>query len=577
MTEKHHKAAQSTGKDVIYIDADDEITSIIDKVRGSDQKIVALVLPKRATVLQSLVNMKLLKRSSDAAKKKLVLITVEAGLLPLAGSTGLYVAKSLQSKPEVPEAPSRGDDSAETIEEDGEEAEGMLDTSRPIGELAGISPSDEDTIELDSEDDSESSGKSDGKADGKPVKGKDKKLKIPNFNRFRLVLVLGGVGVVALGVALYFALAVMPKASITVKTDTSTLSSNVPITLTPGDSVQLVIDEGIVPAHKQEVKKVIDQQVPATGQQNNGVKATGSMKITNCSAGTLSLAAGTGFNASGHTFISDAAVNVPKSTYSFTPGGFVCNGDGTASVAVTAQKGGADYNLTSQTYNIANNPSNVTAKGGDMAGGTDDISKIVTQADIDSAAQKISAQDSSGIAQQLKTDLTNGGFMPINMTMSPGTTETKSSVNPGDKADTVTVTQTITYTMLGVKEADLKKIIENDMASKIDPKKQSILDYGLENADFLIQEQKPESTGVTLQTKVVAGPLLDTEAIKKQVAGKKSGDAQTIIKAYPGVTEVTVDYSPFWVSSIPSKTSKITVTVEKPQAASEADDTSNSP
>ena len=56
-------------KDTIYIDVDDEITAIIDKVITSKHKIVALVLPKRAVVLQSIVNMKLLKRTADEAKK----------------------------------------------------------------------------------------------------------------------------------------------------------------------------------------------------------------------------------------------------------------------------------------------------------------------------------------------------------------------------------------------------------------------------------------------------------------------------------------------------------------------------
>jgi hypothetical protein len=37
-------------RDTIYVDIDDEITGIIDKVRGSNAKIVALVLPKRAAV-----------------------------------------------------------------------------------------------------------------------------------------------------------------------------------------------------------------------------------------------------------------------------------------------------------------------------------------------------------------------------------------------------------------------------------------------------------------------------------------------------------------------------------------------
>jgi len=72
----------TNGKHTIYVDVDDEITAIIDKVKSAPDKIVALVLPKRATVLQSIVNMKLLKKSATASKKSLVLITSEAGLLP---------------------------------------------------------------------------------------------------------------------------------------------------------------------------------------------------------------------------------------------------------------------------------------------------------------------------------------------------------------------------------------------------------------------------------------------------------------------------------------------------------------
>ena len=62
-------------KDTIYIDVDEEITGIIDKIQESDKKVVALVLPKRASVFQRIVNLKLLKRSADKASKNIVLIT----------------------------------------------------------------------------------------------------------------------------------------------------------------------------------------------------------------------------------------------------------------------------------------------------------------------------------------------------------------------------------------------------------------------------------------------------------------------------------------------------------------------
>ena len=48
-------------KDTIYIEADDEITAVIDKVVNAKSEIVAVVLPKRAVVFQSVVNMRLLK------------------------------------------------------------------------------------------------------------------------------------------------------------------------------------------------------------------------------------------------------------------------------------------------------------------------------------------------------------------------------------------------------------------------------------------------------------------------------------------------------------------------------------
>ena len=40
-------------KDVIYIDVDDDVTAIIGKIKNTNEKIVALVPPKRSGVLQS--------------------------------------------------------------------------------------------------------------------------------------------------------------------------------------------------------------------------------------------------------------------------------------------------------------------------------------------------------------------------------------------------------------------------------------------------------------------------------------------------------------------------------------------
>ncbi|MGH7241224.1 MAG: hypothetical protein ACREGB_02945, partial [Candidatus Saccharimonadales bacterium] len=196
-------------KDTIYIDIDDEITTIIEKVRSSSEKIVAMVLPKRATVLQSIVNMKLLKRSAENAQKSLVLITSEAGLVPLAGTVGLYVARNLQSKPEIPSVDAVNDE-PETLDEpddSGVEFDPANAADKPVGDLAVSSSvplvgkatagkAAADTIETLELDDDEAPAAAAGTA--KPVKTpkskkpkKDKKLAVPDFDSFRKKLLLG--------------------------------------------------------------------------------------------------------------------------------------------------------------------------------------------------------------------------------------------------------------------------------------------------------------------------------------------------------------------------------------------------
>jgi hypothetical protein len=594
MTEK-----SGSNKDVIYIDVDDEITGIIDKVRGSHSKIVALVLPKRATVLQSVVNMKLLKRSSDEAKKHLVLITSEAGLLPLAGSVGIHVAKSLQSKPEIPDGPDSADSGPEEVDEDSDDDEDEdtapaqssvaarlrgedkpVDKTKPVGELAGAAAI-EDTIELD-DDDGDAEADEDlptAGAAAKPKKGTDKKLRIPNFNKFRVILMLSGLAVIVLIVFGYFALSVMPKAKINIKTDSQALTSSTIINLKTDPTTKLDAKQGTLLAKAQVVQKTVTQQVNSTGTQNNGAQATGTMTLVNCSDSSISIPKGTAFSSSGKAFLSNVSISVPASNFTSPGSGSKCKNDGKATVDVTSQRGGADNNLAAANYSIGGYPSTLSASGSAMTGGTDDISKIVLQADIDSATQKIAAADTTPIKEELKTDLTNVSQYAIVDTFTTGTPETKTSANVGDKADSVTVTQTIKYTMLGVNKDDLKKIIAEDVNTKIDPTKQSILDYGIDGAVFGVQGTPDGGATLTMQTDVVAGPDLHTDDLKKAVAGKKAGDAKEIIKQNPGVKEVEVTYSPFWVSSIPGKTSKITITIEKPQAAktNSSNDTSSNP
>jgi hypothetical protein len=553
------KGGTNTTKDVIYIDVDDEITAIIDKVRDSDKKIVALVLPKRAAVLQSIVNMKLLKRAADGSKKNLVLITGESGLIPLAGSVGLHIAKSLNSKPEIPDAPDRAaPDVPETLT-DSEDI--PLDGSKPVGELAGMpaDPDDDAPIELDDEDEQPEPAAA-GKAK------RNRKFKIPNFNKFRLLLLLGGVGVLLLAMLAYAALAIWPAAKITIKTDSSAISSSVVLTLKTAADAKLDPKGALIPAQLQEVKKTLTGDAPATGQKNNGEKASGSVDMTgkDCTSPYTAvddLPSGTGIATGGKTYITQK-----KATFSPTSFDGTCFYSKANNITIVAQSGGAQYNVPAGTAFTVPGRADVTAAGS-ASGGTDDIVKVVTQADIDAAKKKITDQDTAPIRQELKSALIGRQLFAIDVTFNAGAPETTLSAELNAPADTVTVTQTINYSMLGVKQDDLEKIVEKSVEDKIDTKKQSILSHGLDNAFFSLQGVNPDGASVSMQTTVVAGAELNKDTLKKQVAGKKAGDAKEIILGNPGVTDVNIDYSPFWVSSIPKRLDKITIIVQEPKAS----------
>ncbi len=549
----------SDQKDTIYIDIDDEITSIIDKVVSSNKKIVALVLPKRASVLQSVVNMRLLKRASDEAGKSLVLITSEASVMPLAGAVGLYTAKTLQSKPFIPDSGVVAATTEDLTYPDNDD----VDTSKPVGELAG-SP-EEEAIEVDN-DDNEKSSTSSGATkvkDKKPKKDKkNKKFKIPNFDTFRKKLFLGLGIFILLAVGWYFAFYVMPKAKIVIKTDTTT--TNVDVTFTADPAVKTVDQENkIVPAVVKESKKTSTQKVATTGEKNLGDKAKGSMIVTNCinDGESHTLPAGSAFSSGQFTFVTNEAVTLEPALFS----GSNCKSDEfglSETVGVTASTGGGSYNLSARTYTAA--VSGITGSGSNMTGGTDKIVKVVSQQDVDTAKQKASEQNNTdGVKAEIQSDLTKEGYVPITETYASGEPVTTSTPAVGTEANEVVVNVVVTHSMLGAQKDGIKKLIEDQANKEIDPNKQMIIDDGMNGATYQVFDRQANGkTRLNVKSNVVAGPKLNADEIKKSVAGKRRGEAQEILKQ-PGVQDVEVIYSPFWVAKIPKDVNKITVVFEQ--------------
>ena len=573
-------------KDVIYIDVEDEITSIIDKVSTSEQKVVALVLPKRATAFHSVVNMKLLNKKAKDAKKSVILVTSEASLLPLAGVVGLYVAKSLQSKPAIPPNPNLNDDGSplnlddepETIEQSGEE---NIDPQKPIGELAGIAAvgalaakknEPEENIDFDNDAITDPMGLDEIDKSTEPKKlKKDKKpkgidgksTKVPDFNKFRRNLLIGLASLVVLIVLWYVGFKVMPKAKITVQTNTSSINTNITATLSQANQ-NLDLTNNTVPSKTQTVtKNSTSTAVNTTGTKIIGTSATGTVTVTN-----------NGVDPASYTIPAGTVFTDPTGNYNYSSisaaeiNGFTGHGhfnSPSVNIPVTATQVGPTYNITA-TNSYTSNYSNISGysiSGSTMKGGSSQTVQVVSQADIDAAKSQFPVPNNSQIEQQLSTGLSGMGYMPITATYIAGTPTFTPNEALGVQANSVTVTENINYTMFGAKQNDLDTLVRTSVNQQINPSTQSILDTGTSRSKFKVISSDTASSKVTMQTATTVGPKLNASDIVKQSAGQKSADIKSTISQTPGVTNVIVKYSPFWVTSTPSNVNKITVVIQK--------------
>ena len=546
-------------KGTVYIEADDEITTVIDKVLSAKEDIVAVVLPKRASVFQSVVNLKLLKKASEEAKKRVVLISSEPAIESISAIAGMHIAQSLSSKPFVPKRTKPA--SSETISSKELDVVDSGPDESSDSETIEEKP-ESDTIELDNTQSvaEELPEGSLALAGGAKVVKKSR-FKIPDFSSFRLRLGLAITAIILLIVGWVFGFIILPKANITINTDTSSQ----PVTMdfiARADITEINLETGELPAKKAEISKEDKVTVPATGEKNVGEKASGTMTITNCNVDdeSVSVPAGTAFSTGGLSFTITEAVTIAVSNFT---GGGVCKKDKSAAVGVVATDSGSKFNLSARTYTTTNN--DLSGSGSNMSGGTDTVVKVVSDSDINKAKEQLKGIATASAITELNQNLTAQQLQALPETLEETAPVVKTSKAVGSEASDVTVTQTVKYSMLGVSSSDLGSLLDNRIAKSIEGQAdKNIRGNGLGSAVYrLATKTSADNQTVTLDTIAVLGPEFDENVIRNEVAGKKRGDIEKMLESREGVRSVSVEYSPFWITTTPKSANKIKIIINE--------------
>jgi hypothetical protein len=500
---------------------------------------------------------------ANNSHKKLVIISSNPALLGLTAAAGIPVAKNLQSKPEIAEIAALSIDDVDDIIDGAKLPVGELEKTADLVKVKDASVDEAiDTIDIDEMevDTSTTRATSPKKTDAK----KKISAKIPDFNSFRKRLFLGIAGLVLLVAFLVWANVFAPGATIVITAKTN--QAPVSTTVTLSGATPTNVEKGTVQSMTQTLKKDMSVKFNATGSQDIGEKATGSVTIRNCDYPSgFTLQSGTQFTSgSGVVFVSTASVSVPG--FSGTSSSCTLSGSssGKGTVTVRAANSGESSNLAATEYIIdpakITEGSKVDAQGSNMTGGTTKMATVVSESDIQKATEALNSLATDDVKKTITAQFKNGEVVINDSYTVERATPVSSPAQGAEATAQATLTSSVTFTISGIAKSDVELFIKNSLNKQISGEKnQRIYSTGLDKVVLAGYNKTGDTATVNISAKGQVGPKIDTDAVKQQAKGKKTGEVQAQLTTISGVDSVRVNFSYFWVTTIPNDITKVDV------------------
>lgn len=554
-------------KEVIYIEPEDDITDVINRIKNTTQKVIALVPSKKMSIMRSAVNARLIAKSAKASEKVVVLVSADQSLLKTAASAGIPVAETLQSRPILPSefksSPIAQDDVIEV--DSANDPDSNLEESALEEPKNSVSDKKSKKPQIDLPDlssDAEKSKKSTQNA--KSDQGQAEKS-LPKFEKYRKFIIAGAIAFVALIGFLVWAIFVAPsvKMMVAIRTADNNFSEKVSLLTSGKDapkSGKFLLTEY---KHDDEANTEFD----ATGEKDVGNKAHGQIVAFAYfrGSGSISIPAGAIFNYNGLKFAANnsATINYQEGNKCENAGNegadIAKNGcRRSVTVSATAIEAGDKYNVGAG-HDWSSNLSGVKAySDSGMSGGTSRIVKIVRQADVEKAKAQLETnkdQKKKLLSKVPKDVLAIDSSYKVTAT-DPVSSPAVGSEAPNGKAKLSAVTH---YVIYGIDKSNIKKFIQNSTKSDI-AEDQKIYSFGKPRF-----ENFTESGGgfsAKLKTTYKTGPKVSDSEILEKSKGRKIGEVQSLIKSINGVSDVKVEPSFFWVRSVPNDPNRITIKIK---------------
>jgi hypothetical protein len=569
-------------KKVLFTEIDDEITGIYDKLKKYKMKNIYLVIPKRAILFQSVVNLRILKRKSEELNKNIYIITNDSNGAQLAQRAGFTVFDKLE----------------------GNEHPSLVSGKLPDDKLkitpleASINSYEDDTpTRLKSKKISiaELIRKSKKSETARPkisnVKKKTKKRKEKNKyvlvspNRQALTILIT-ISVLVLILITYIAL---PGATIKLTPKSDTVSASANITLADADANASYLDthpQNVIPSFPVEVTMQKKTTYHTTGNKFEGKNATGTITIINTTGREWPLVEQTRFQTDeGLVFRIQNPVTVPAASLS---------GPGTLDVFVVADELDANGLIIGEKGNIGpsefflpglseDNQKKLYAESSSNFNGGETIThKMVTKEDLEAARGKMETELINSTEEELKKQvLRMNQERNVELTLLTGNGAFEVGepvVNIPENLEGQMIEQFEVSGELYVKgraynHNELVNILRAKLKLSKSPEKKLIkIDTDSVSYRLIPVEpgENPTRQTVTATIKGIEQYEISPEKengkrlienIKNHILGTNVAEAENYIQQLPAINKVEIDSWPAWSPNIPSVPDNIKIDI----------------
>ncbi|TES97480.1 hypothetical protein E3J85_00405 [Patescibacteria group bacterium] len=572
-------------EEVIYLESDEEITSIVDRLKTTPAGVVTLVIPKRATILQSIVNLKLLKKQTTRLNKEIAIVTGDRMGRNLAAQVGLTVYQKIDQRripkkkkpllkkhPEVPLGYKRTSKKPLTVFEKDKKRVPFVDLSlrKPRIERKPQTtpppkeaPSTFTTQGVKAEPKPQVEAKETPKVPKKPKKAgpsflKTKALETKEFFSKLNLKILGGFVALSLIILAFVAFLILPSANVEASLNTEEIDYKLGITIS-AQAAEVNFEKSIVPGKLFESTQEIEENFEASGKRDIGNKATGTMTIINNSGDEQPLLVNTQFkdNKTGKVFLTNSGVVVPGATVD-SKGKKVA---GQTTVGVTAKDPGKDYNVKEGQFTIIKlSPSNqklvygVTEEA--ISGGSTNIVSVVSEDDLKKAKsetlKKILALAKEEFSNQLEE-----GYEINDGLIEKQTLSARPSVARDQQASKFSYFLKVKFITIAYKQEQVKQLAK-EKVENLTSKNKKILEDTLQITYHKSKlDTKKEQIKSTAKIKGKATEKINEANLKLELKGRNKEEAESYLKSLAEINDAEVSFWPFWVKSVPSNIGRI--------------------